>query len=73
MPDLPTITVTAGQATKLLNLFGDVPTYQKWLKAAVRQEALRRQTVILNEAANQSVQADLAAFEAQIPPADPAE
>lgn len=73
MPDLPTITVTASQATKLLELFGDVAEYKKWLKEAVRAEAIRRQTVVLAEVANQSVRDGIAAFEAEIPPPDPVE
>lgn len=72
MPDLPTITVTAPQATKLLELFGNATEYRKWLKEAVRVEAIRRQTVILAEAANATVQEGIAAFEASIPAPDPA-
>ena len=70
MPDLPTITGTAPQATKLLELFGSANEYKKWLKGAVRVEAIRRQTVILSEIANQTVRDGVAAFEAEIPPAD---
>ncbi len=68
MPDLPTITVTAAQATKLLELFGDVPSYKKWLK-----EAIRRHAAVLSNQANQTVRDGIAAFEAEIPPADPAQ
>jgi hypothetical protein len=70
MPDLPTITVTAPQATKLLELFGSAAEYKRWLKEAVRQEAIRRQTVILAEAANSQVRDDIMAFEAEIPAPD---
>ena len=73
MPDLPTITVTAPQATKLLELFGSAAEYKRWLKEAVRQEAIRRQTVVLAEAANSQVRDAIMAFEAEIPPADPAQ
>lgn len=73
MPDLPTITVTAAQATKLLELFGDVPSYKKWLKEAIRQEAIRRHAAVLSNQANQTVRDGIAAFEAEIPPADPAQ
>jgi hypothetical protein len=71
MPDLPTITVTAPQAAKLLELFGDVNEYKKWLKDAVRQEAIRRKTVALSEQAYQTVQDGVLAFEQEIPPPDP--
>jgi len=66
MPDLPTITVTAPQATKLLELFGSAKEYKKWLKEAVRTEAIRRQTVVLAEAANSQVRDAIMAFEAEI-------
>lgn len=71
MPDLPTITVTGAQATKLLELFGNVAEYKKWLKEAVRIEAIRRQTVVLAEIANAQVRDGIAAFEAEIPEPDP--
>jgi phosphate starvation-inducible protein PhoH len=70
MPDLPTITVTAPQATKLLELFGSANEYKKWLKEAVRVEAIRRQTVVLQEAANAQVRDAIMTFETEIPPAD---
>lgn len=70
MPDLPTITVTQPQATKLLALFGNANEYKKWLKEAVRQEAIRRQTVILNEEANTTVREALDAFKSEIPTPD---
>lgn len=70
MPDLPTITVTAPQATKLLDLFGSAAEYKRWLKEAVRQEAIRRQTVILSEAANNTIRDAIMAFETKIPAAD---
>ena len=70
MPDLPTITVTAPQAAKLLELFGSAAEYKRWLKEAVRQEAIRRQTVVLAEAANSQVRDAIMAFEAEIPAPD---
>lgn len=73
MPNLPTITVTTAQANKLLDLFGDAAEYKKWLKEAVRQEAIRRQTVVLSEAANNTIRDAIMAFEAEIPPPDEAE
>lgn len=70
MPDLPTISVTAAQATKLLNLFGSVDEYKRWLKEAVRVEAIRRHTVVEQEAANEAVRASVMAFEQEIPAPD---
>lgn len=70
MPDLPTISVTAAQAATLLNLFGDVASYKKWLKEAVRVEAIRRHTVMQQQIANEAVRNSVAAFEQTIPEPD---
>lgn len=71
MPDLPTITVSSAQATRLMELFGDVASYKKWLKAAVREEARRLHAVALTEVANQSVRDGLAVLETELPEPDP--
>jgi len=70
MPDLPTLTVTAPQATRLLAAFGTTAAYRAWLKAAVRDEVLRRESRRLDEDANTAKRAALAAYETDLPPAD---
>ncbi len=70
MPDLPTLTVTAPQATRLLQSFGDAAGYKKWLKAAVRDEVMRRSARSLDEAHNAAKAAALADLDAALPPAD---
>lgn len=42
MPDLPTITVTDAQATKLLEFFGDADAYKAWLREAIKREIRSR-------------------------------
>lgn len=44
MPDLPTITVTAAQATRIQNTIGDATAYRKWLKEKIIQEVLHAET-----------------------------
>ncbi len=36
MPNLPTLTVTAEQADRLLAIFGDAEAYRAWLKDAIK-------------------------------------
>lgn len=40
MPNLPTLTVTDEQATRLLAVFGDAAGYKTWLKQRLRDHVL---------------------------------
>lgn len=71
MPNLPSISVTDPQLAKITEAFTDAAGYRSWLKTAVRDEALRRQAVVLTEAANTSVRDALMAVEAELPSLDP--
>lgn len=73
MPDLPTLTVTAPQATRLLAVFTNVAGYQRWLKQALLDETLRREAARLHEVANVQVKAGLDALAADLPAPDPVE
>jgi len=70
MPNLPSITVTDTQLAKCVAAFGDAAGYKAWLKAAVRDEVLRRESRRLDEAANTAKRDALAAYEPDLPPAD---
>jgi len=70
MPNLPSITVTDTQLAKCVAAFGDAAGYKAWLKAAVRDEVLRRESRRLDEAANTAKRDALAAYETDLPPAD---
>ncbi len=71
MPNLPTITVTDAQLAKCVGAFTDAAGYRAWLKAAVRDEVLRRETRRVDEEANAAKVAALAAVEAELPAPDP--
>lgn len=67
MPTLPSLTVTDTQLAKCVAAFGDAAGYKTWLKAAVRDEVLRREARRLDEQANTAKAAALAVFEAELP------
>lgn len=67
MPDLPTLTVTAPQATRLLAAFGDAAEYKVWLRQTLVDEVQRREAARLHEQANASIRAALAALEQELP------
>lgn len=70
MPDLPTLTVTGPQATRLLQSFGDAAGYKTWLKQALLDEVQRREARALDEAHNEAKRDALAALEAALPESD---
>lgn len=70
MPDLPSISVTAAQATRLLGVFTNAAGYQKWLKQALLDETLRREARRLHEIANTQVKAGLDSLASELPPPD---
>lgn len=72
MPNLPTITVTDTQLAKCVAAFTDAAGYRTWLKAALRDEVLRREARRLDEAANTAKRDALAAMESELPAPDPA-
>ena len=71
MPDLPTITVTNGQLTKLLEVFpGGASEYTAWLTQTLIDEVIRRNVRAIDDQANAAKAAALAAIRAELP-ADP--
>jgi uncharacterized membrane protein YheB (UPF0754 family) len=70
MPDLPSLTVTGPQATRLLQSFGDAAGYKKWLKQALLDEVQRREARDLDEAHNEAKRAALLALRDELPAAD---
>ncbi len=71
MPNLPTITITQPQLEACVAAFTDANGYKAWLKTAVRDEVLRRESRRLDEAANTAKAAALAAMDAELPAPDP--
>lgn len=72
LPNLPSITVTDTQLAKCVAAFTDAAGYKAWLKAAVRDEVLRRESRRLDEEANTAKRDALAAMESELPAPDPA-
>ena len=68
---LPTITVTSTQATRLFETFGDADSYRKWLLRALRVEVIRVHTNTLIARDNEAREQELADFESGLPPAEP--
>lgn len=70
MPDLPTLTVTGPQATRLLAAFGTAAGYRSWLKQALLDEVQRREARALDEAHNEAKRVALAQLESELPESD---
>lgn len=71
MPTLPSLTVTDAQLAKCVAAFTDAAGYRAWLKTALRDEVLRRESRRLDEAANTAKRDALAAMESDLPAPDP--
>jgi hypothetical protein len=67
MPDLPTITVTAAQATRMLAAFGSVANYKEWLRGRVVEEVQRFETRQIDEQAHVDKRTRLAEIEGALP------
>ena len=72
MPNLPSINVTDTQLAKCVAAFGDAAGYKAWLKQAVRDEVMRRESRRLDEEANTTKRDALAAMESELPAPGPA-
>lgn len=57
MPDLPTLTVSQAQATRLLEAFGTTAQYKDWLKTQITAHVLQYE--------NAKIEAATAAFHKQ--------
>lgn len=57
MPDLPTISVTSAQATRIQAAFGGVEAYRAWLRQAIRTQVI----VAERQAITSKYEADVAA------------
>jgi uncharacterized lipoprotein NlpE involved in copper resistance len=76
MPDLPTVTVSAAKATRILDAykakFGTTTqeetaaAYRTWLMEAVKDVVLRHESQVLDEAANRAKQDALEALDAEL-------
>ena len=55
MPDLPTFTVTAAQATRLLAVFGSAAKYKAWLREQIKREVVAHESRAANDAATAAV------------------
>lgn len=71
MPDLPTLTVTAPQLTKLLTVFpGGANEYKSWLKNTLIDEVQRRSARAIDEESNAAKAAALAQSASELPARD---
>ena len=67
MPNLPTLTVTDDQATRILAVFHDAPTYRRWLRDRVVETVLRAERTVLEGEAAAETTAALEALVAALP------
>lgn len=66
MPDLPTITVTDAQATRILNAFGDAATYRAWLRQSVRDYVLSKEATAIRAEQQAKMDAAVAAINTEL-------
>lgn len=59
MPNLPTLTVTAEQAERLLAVFGDVDGYRAWLKDALKTHVMTQERHRVDRMAQQQREAEI--------------
>lgn len=71
MPTLPSLTVTDTQLAKCVAAFTDANGYKTWLKAALREEVLRREALRMDIAASAAKRTALNALDAELPAPDP--
>lgn len=50
MPDLPTFTVTAAQAQRLLDVFGSAAEYKAWLRQSIKAKVIEHESAQANDA-----------------------
>lgn len=62
MPDLPTLTVTTTQATRITTAFGDAAAYRAWLRQQIKNYVIVHE----REALQAKFDADAAASDAQV-------
>lgn len=66
MATLPTLTVTDAQATRLLAVFGDVPTYKAWLIGQLKAKVMEAELSKARADAQAYVEAKRIALEAEL-------
>lgn len=54
MPNLPTVNVTQAQADRILAVFGDIPTYRRWLATAVKEYVILKEAEKIDAEAYQA-------------------
>lgn len=68
MPDLPTITVTAEQASRMLAAYGDTATYRTWLRRQVVEYVVAAEQNRMQGESLEAQRAATAATRAQLDP-----
>jgi hypothetical protein len=63
--------VTAAQAQRLLQAFGDAQGYRRWLKRSLLDEVERREARRLHDEANTGVREALEQLRGELPDPDP--
>lgn len=66
MPQLPTLTVTDAQATRLIAVFGDVAGYKAWLLRTLKAAVMAAEEEAERQAAKTRVEAKRAELEADM-------
>lgn len=66
MPDLPTINVTAAQATRIQDAFGGVEQYRAWLRDAIRSYVKIKEQQALRTKFESDVQASANAVDTEL-------
>lgn len=66
MPNLPTLTVTDTQMTRLLQTFGDVNGYKAWLKQQIKTAVFDHESLQIQNQAKADVEARRAEISADL-------
>lgn len=61
MPNLPTVNVTQAQADRILAVFGDIPSYKRWLVQAIKEYVVQQEILRMEEISYTEAQAAEAA------------
>lgn len=67
MPDLPTITVTAAQASRVNAVFGSADAYRQWLRGSLRAHVLAVESSRLDAQHETEKRAALDTLNAELP------
>lgn len=66
MPNLPTITVTDAQATRIQNAFGGVEEYKAWLRQSIKEYVVGKEVNVIRSQLQAQVEAKVAQVDTEL-------